>query len=230
MQVAEYLEKTLLGGVAREQLDFVADGEGHRTAHEVNLHHIVGDVLNGKFCLAGNVFILSHIIERSVAEILVGRLELHVLRVGQLIGHVLNNTFYIRPCARDFLQRTAPEALNDDRHIIIVARQIQNSYDSGKYADGMYVLERRNLYFLLLLAEHTEQCFGFLFQTLHEIQALLSANQNRGDNGREEHEVPGDQDGIFAVFSSLKKFSYFSFVVGNHRKRSVIWVLVHIIL
>ena len=29
MQVAEYLEKTLLGGVACEQLDFVADGEGH---------------------------------------------------------------------------------------------------------------------------------------------------------------------------------------------------------
>ena len=94
----------------------------------------------------------------------------------------------------------------------------------------MNISEGRILDFLFFLAEDTKQSVGFLFQTLHEIQALLSTNQYRGDYGREKHEVSCYQDGVFAVFSSLKEFRYFSFIVGDHRKRSIIWVLVHIIL
>ena len=93
-----HIEETFLHRLHLQQSDLFLYGERHVRAYEVQCHDIIGDILDGKGGLVGDILTHIDILVDKIAQVVHGCLELTVPFLRIQIRQCFNVTLKIRRC------------------------------------------------------------------------------------------------------------------------------------
>ena len=200
----------------------VGNAERHVRTDEIHGQHLILDVVQRELRLVGNVLVLVDVFDGRVAQVVEGRAPgfvaflRHFLRRNRRLSHD------VRMVCREFLQPTATQCLHDNRQVVAAEnRHVENPHEFRVGAEFAEVALLRLLDFRIFLAEHRKRHVRVPLQLVHQIETLLSSDDNRRDDARKQHDVARRQNRHFALDLHREDFRDVALEVGNHLYRSI---------